>query len=457
MSESISESASVRSPLAAPERVPSDLVPAPVADARDRSGQEHTPAKAVTLPGPYQVTLHETFDQVQESDWERVTQHLTHPYMDPRFLRATVRTLGKPIRYWFAQFTTASGEPVAAACFSLFPSDGSLFLSEGVQKRVESVRRWWPSFFKFNVLLQGMPVTTGESGLAYRAGMDLPQLLRQVDEISCRLALKHGANFISVKELDEPACQELSYLTEIGYRRADSALTWTMANEFRDFPHYYDSRTKRTRANMRKVFKKFEEAGLQSRHLRGRSDRVDELFTDEVHQLYMAVFRRAHIKFEVLPAEFFREVARQLGDDSHWTFFYDGDRIVGFVLGIHHAHMHYMLLCGVDYQINDKTDLYFNLLYKALEAAISTGSPWIRVGASADEFKMRMGTFPKPLYFYIKSPRAWVRAILNRAFLAIFPPFSPSALQYLARAKEEAAGSDGVEKAKSDSAVDAGG
>ena len=32
--------------------------------------------------------------------------------------------------------------------------------------------------------------------------------------------------------------------------------------------------------------------------------------------------------------------------------------------------MHYMLLCGVDYDVNATSDLYFNLIYRGLEFAI---------------------------------------------------------------------------------------
>jgi hypothetical protein len=126
------------------------------------------------------------------------------------------------------------------------------------------------------------------------------------------------------------------------------------------------------------------------------------------------------VKFEILSAEFFREIARQLPEESRFTFIYKDDRIVGFCLGIHSAGMHYMLLCGVDYELNPQADLYFNMLYRGLEFAMQDHTPLIRVGASADEFKRRLGTFPKRLYIYIKSPWMVGRWLLGAAFNALF-------------------------------------
>lgn len=375
----------------------------------------------------YTYVLCSSTKDLNAEHWQAVCSQYSHPYMDLRFIRAVEASMGAPAKYWFATFYDAASQPVACACYALYLVDGGIFLPPGVQSWFNTIRKVWRSFFQFKVLLQGLPVTTGESQLAVVPGVEMTKLAPLLDEIACKLARAEGSNFISVKELDESSAALLAPLENHGYRRADSVLTWTLKSEFASFDDYYNTRTKRTRANMRKYMKRFEDAGLRFKHVKG-GEGADVLYTDDVHELYMAVFRRAAVKFEVLPAEFFREVARQMSDDSRFTFVYQGDKIVGYVLGLNSPHTHFLLLCGMDYNLNAQSDLYFNLLYRALEFAIADRTPFIRVGASADEFKKRLGSTSKRLYFYVKSPNAIVRWILNRVFPLVFPPFSKDVL-----------------------------
>ena len=85
---------------------------------------------------------------------------------------------------------------------------------------------------------------------------------------------------------------------------------------------------------------------------------VDKLYTDEVHKLYEAVLQKARLKFERIPAEFFRELARQMPEESKYTFFYKGDKVVGVCSAMTSPVYHCMLYCGVDYELkNPEADI----------------------------------------------------------------------------------------------------
>lgn len=396
------------------------------------------------MDSSYSYVLCSSAAEINAGDWQAVSDFHGTPYMDLRFIRAVETSLHDPGKYWFVIFYDETQRPVACACYSLFLVDGGLLSPPAMQRLIEKVRKVWSRFFRFKLLLQGLPVTTGESQLAVVPGTDMVKLAALLDEIACRLARAEGANFISVKELDEAGVALLAPLTNHGYRLADNVLTWTLKNEFASFDDYYNTRSKRTRANMRKYMKRFEEAGLRHVHLKG-GDGADAIFTDDVHKLYLAVFRKAEVQFELLPAGFFREIARQLPDDSRFTFIYRGDRVVGFAMGVNSREMHFLLLCGIDYEVNAESDLYFNLLYRALEFAIADQTPLIRVGASADEFKKRLGSDAKRLYFYMKASRWWVAAIFNRVFHLVFPPAKPQAVD-VAEEKRDAKPSRGAAK-----------
>jgi len=381
-------------------------------------------AIARTATTGYHYTLVTSAAQINADDWNALREHSTNPFMDLRFLQVVESTMGPPAKYWYAIFYDEAQSPVAAACFSLYPVDGAILAPPALQNAMRWGRKLYSRFFMFKVMLCGLPVTTGDNQIMTAPDVDRNALAAGLDEIATRLALEERADFISVKELDEQNAMLLEPLTKHGYRRADSVVTYTLKNEFGSFDDYYATRSKRTRANMRKYMKRFEDAGLRYVHISG-ADGADRYFTDDVHRLYLDVFQRAEVKFEILPVDFFREFARQLPDISRFTYVFEGDRVVGFVMGICGSDMHYMLLCGVDYVRNPNCDLYFNLLYRGIEYGIRDRAPLIRVGASADEFKRRLGTTGQRLYFYMKSPRAIPNWILGKVFHLVFPPAPP--------------------------------
>src|SRR5207249_4285222 len=107
--------------------------------------------------------------------------------------------------------------------------------------------------------------------------------------------------------------------------------------------------------------KKFEKSGLWVEHLRG-GDGIDRLYNDDVHRLYLSVLDGADVKLECLPAEFFRELARQFPDDAAFTFIRRNERVVAFSCGLIHQNSYQNLFVGYDSDLNAEADLYFNVM-----------------------------------------------------------------------------------------------
>lgn len=352
----------------------------------------------------YSHALWSSSDEVDAAHWYSVCDTRINPFLDLRFIRTVEKSLGADGKYWCAVVYDEQQVPVACACYSLYHVDGSLLAPPAMQKAVDAVRRVAPWFFKFKILICGSPISTGQpqGQIQVAPHANAEQVVAALEEIASRLATQAGAFLISFKEFAPETTDLLKSLTQCGYRRADSVVTYTLKAEFPDFEAYYAARSKRTRANMRKAFQRFEEAGLRYVHIRGR-EQAEQLYTDAMHTLYENVFARAQVKFEKVPAEFFRELARQMPDEACFTYAYQGERPAGFVCAVTSGVYHNMLYCGVDYDINATGDVYFNLLYRALEPGFASGADYIKIGASADEFKQRMGCAATQLSFYIKA------------------------------------------------------
>ena len=394
------------------------------------------PRQDAAMNAPYLCQLARSANAVDQAAWQEVCEPDGNPYCDLRFLRAVETSFAAEASFWYAIFRDDSGRPVACTCFSRYLVDVALMAPAPFQRFVAAVRRLWPSFFKHNIMLCGIPVSTCGNQLAVADGIDMDRLIPALDDTALKLARESNCRLISFKEFAPDMATRLAGLKNFEFLPARSVVTYNLIGEFGSFENYLADRSRHNRANIRRHFRKFERAGLTCEHLRGR-DGVDRLLTDEVHQLYLNVLARAKIKFERIPAEFFREVARQLPDESCFTIIRKNERIVGFCCGLASRGAHSLLFLGLDYTVNAESDLYFNMVFRALSQGIVPGVEVVHVGATADEFKQRLGCAGEPLSIYVKGVGAVWQFLLRQVFGLLFDTTEAPVVPELAIAKEK--------------------
>ncbi len=374
--------------------------------------------------GSYSISLARSIDERDVDEWLAACGGRADAVMDPRFLRVVEKSMGAEVQFCNVVVRDAAGTPVAAALLSLYSIDGILLAPERWKKAVARLRWLWPSFLKVQVLFCGCPVSTGESHLRITPGADPQAVLQQLDWLLLRIARTVGTQFIVFKEFGPDQSAQTDSLRALGYVRADSLPMNEFPACFRDFDHVCASFRSRYRNQLRRSRKKFERAGLRVVHLRGGMG-VAALYTEDVHGLYLSVLNRAEVKLECLSAEFFRELARQFPDDAAFTLIYQDKRIVAFTCGVFHQDAYLNFFCGFDYELNDETDLYFNLMYEDLDYALRQKVQAIHVGQTANDFKSRMGCFLEPRCFYVKARLSALQPLLRAGSPHLFPPTSP--------------------------------
>lgn len=368
---------------------------------------------------PYQYDLATCVDDIDIKSWHQVCDSSGNPYLDLRFLRAVEISFAREASFWYLIARDESGRSVACTCFSRYLVDGVLMAPAVIQRGITGIRRFWPSFLKYKILLCGIPVSTCNHQLAIADHADRQRLLATLDTVAVKLARASGCPLISFKEFPPEIAVQMDALKDEGFLWARSVMAYSLKGEYGSFDGYYDTRSKSRRSKIRKTFRKLECAGLTCEERQGR-DGVDQLFTDDVHRLYLNVLDRAHVKFEKIPVEFFRELARQLPDESCFTIFRKDNRIVGFCCGLRSHRQHHMLFCGLDYSLNSDAELYFNILYRGLSHGIIPGVKAVHIGAAADEFKQHIGCEGKPLSIYVKAVGTVRHFLLKQVFGLLF-------------------------------------
>lgn len=367
---------------------------------------------------PYTWDLARSADTVDRCSWDEICRPTKSPYLDLPFLRAVERSFSDEAEFWYAIFREGD-RPVACTVFSQYLVDGALMAPPRVQRVVEKIRKVWKSFLKYRIMLGGVPLSTCDHQLAIAPDADIDRLAPAFDVLAQELARETRCKLISFKEFQPDLARRLRPLAQYDYQAARSVVAYNLHGEYASFDEYLASRSKRTRANIRKHFKKFEAAGLTCEHLRGR-DGVEKLFTEDVHNLYVNVLNRAVVKFERIPVEFFRELAINCPDDSCFTIIRKEGKIVGFCSAIASPGAHNMLYCGLDYSLNADADLYFNIIFRGLAQGLKPGVRMVHIGAGADEFKQHMGCEPEILSVYVKAVGAARQFLFNQVFGLLF-------------------------------------
>jgi predicted N-acyltransferase len=257
--------------------------------------------------------------------------------------------------------------------------------------------------------------------LRIAAGTDHFTMLRQLDRLLVQLAWQRRMSAIVFKDFGPQEIARTDALLELGYVRADSLPMNSFPTRFRDFDHFCDSLRSRYRRQIVRSRRKLRRAGLRVVHLRGGMG-FDELYTEDVHRLYSAVLSRAPIQLERLPAQFFRELARQFPENSAFTLICQGEHVVGFTCGLFHRRTYYNFFCGFDYELNAEAELYFNLLYEDLDYALQQDVRSIQIGQTADQFKLRVGCHREPRFCYLKVREPGLQLLLRAAGSSLFLP-----------------------------------
>jgi len=98
------------------------------------------------------------------------------------------------------------------------------------------------------------------------------------------------------------------------------------------------------------------------------------------------------------------------------------DRLIGFTWELAEGPVYHFLFMGVDYRQSTETDLYFNLVYEAMDHAFRSDSRVIHVGQTADGFKSLLGCSGNRRYIYARGVGPTLSWILRRASGLLFPP-----------------------------------
>lgn len=343
--------------------------------------------------------------------------------MDPRVLSVFQRTLKDQCHCWGIVVLDADGGAIGCAALCLFATE-LVESSHPVFVRLrDGIRRFLPNLGRVKVLFCGLPVPSGSMHLRLKEPAHMDAVVAEINHKMKELALATGSRLLVFKELDDTSASLASSLASKGYVSGAIPPLHVLKGEYPSFEKFCQVLKSRYRAQIKRSQKKLQQAGFEVLCGRGKTFFTTH-FNGHVHQLYVAMRDKAKQKLELMPADFFLELAHALDEEVLLTLIRRNEKVCAFSFSITRGQVHYNLYSGMDYALNNEGDLYFNLFYNDMNEAFRAGATELHLGQTSDMFKSRLGTVMHNLRFFVRMPSP----VLNYALRLFAPVAFPTVL-----------------------------
>ena len=351
---------------------------------------------------PYTNRVFNSIGEVDLTAWERVRSESGGSiFMDPRFIASAETSMKEDCRFWYVIVYDGNGRPAACACLTAMTIDLADLADPRLAWIIRRTPRLLTRFRKLKLFICGLPGSPGEKSLALTSLSSSEDTLAVLDAVIRDLANETRSDAIVYKEFGNGDLEWTRPLLALGYRQIPTPPMHFFKPSFGDFDEYRAALKTRYRQQVNRSIRKLKAPGIRQEILTD-SKEISRLYTAHVHDLYCQMAAKAEAKLEILPIEFFRQLTSRLEGDVELLVISKDSRIVAFGWCLHAGSSYHLLFAGLDYQLNEELDLYFNLMYAGLDRALRKQVSTIHVGQSADAFKARIGCYSEPLYVLAK-------------------------------------------------------
>jgi hypothetical protein len=361
----------------------------------------------------YRPLSFDSIDRVPHADWLRVCERSdARDFMRPAFIRAVEAGARSFAHFRHVLIYAGNDEPVACACLSLLTLDLAHVVSPVMSRLIRVVPRRLSGFSRPRIVICGLPVSFGQSSVAYTPDCDVKDVVLLLEQLASRFSEEESAQLIVFKEFDVHAAETMDVLRTRGYTRLESPPMNLFNTAFDSFDAYCSALRSPYRIEVRHSLRRLQRGGARTRVIVS-ADEILSTYTPAVHRLYLNVVERSAIKVEVLSIEFFQQLVRRFPGAVELILIEKEERILACAWTMTMGCNYYCLYLGQDYTCKSKLDLYFNLVYAALDSALRKHPSRIEFGQTADRFKARLGCRREKRFAYARGT-GWFTRILCR-------------------------------------------
>ena len=336
---------------------------------------------------------------------------------DRRYYELVEDTIHQGFDYRYFVARDDDGEICAIQPFFLVDQDMLAGIGGPVTAFAAFVRRWWPGFMTMRTLMVGCAAGEGhldradESSRRHDAELLADSIQRHARDLKARL--------IVLKEFPAAYRSSLTCFTRSGFTRVPSLPNVALQLSYDDFDDYLKRGVSgNTRSNLRQKFR--DAAKSKPIEMSIITDATPII--DEIYPLYLQVYERSKLRFEVLTKDYFCDIGRLMPDKARFFVWRQSGKIIAFGLTIVHDDAICCEYLGLDYAVALELHLYFYIFRDIMTWAMANGyKRYLSTGLNYDpKWHLRFKLSPLDLYVRHTS------RIINVALMWMLPLLEPT-------------------------------
>lgn len=217
--------------------------------------------------------------------------------------------------------------------------------------------------------------------------------IEQALDITC-------ADSVLLKDMpDQQAKYYQNYEPKYLMLRNDISMEMYVPSDWQDIHDYEAALKHKYTQRFRKTRQPWEELSIKE-----LSANEVELRKQQLYDLYMQVTNHQKVRIGLLGTDFLSVMHKRNERLKIWGIF-EGEQLIGFFSAWVYEQAFDMFYIGFDYEKNKEYNLYFNILFLAVEQAIAHKKQKLIMGRTALDAKARLGCKPKYLctFLYVKN------------------------------------------------------
>jgi predicted N-acyltransferase len=359
----------------------------------------------------------DTLTSIKEIDpgrWNAIVAE-NHLICRHEYLHAIEMSRINDCRYFYIVLRDNDGI-LAHTCVYFISTELDSFATGVLKKVIIGIRRLSKSFLILRSVECGTPVALGNT-ISYREGADKSACLARIVSETERIARRLGVGVLLFRDFYDHELDFYDQLTGLGYRRIHNLPATRLEIKWKTFDEYLGSLRSRYRRKMQAQLRKFDRDNTTVELVKDFS-----LYAGDLATLWKNAYENAtEYRREILLADFFENVDRDLGDRSAIILLRIDGKPVGFSLLLFDDQTLIPLFCGLDYSYNNEYCIYFNLLYSVVRTAIEIGVKDVDFGITTIAPKIDLGAIVTPLSMYMKHLNPVANALVPRLFEMMTP------------------------------------
>jgi Peptidogalycan biosysnthesis/recognition len=345
--------------------------------------------------------------------WQR---SFSSQHKDHRYYEIVDETLHPEFDYGYFAIRDPHGEIQAIQPFFIVDQDILVGVRRYCGRLVDGIRLQWPRFMCMKSIMIGC--VAGEAHLD--DGDDSKHTAHA--EVLARTIVWHarklGARLIVLKEFPKQYRDVLSCFVSAGFTRVPSMPMTEVGVAYGSFEEYMRSALNgATRRKLRKKFKATEcDIPIELTVTRDITPMIDE-----VYPLYLQVYERSKLHFEMLTKDYFCRLGVQMSDKVRFFVWRRAGKAVAFGECMVHGDTMFAEYLGLDYSVALGLHLYHYVYRDLVSWAITNGYKRFQSSGLNYDPKLHLRHRLMPLDLYVKHTSAIINVIMRMALPWLAP------------------------------------